>query len=563
MSPELEELRARVSAAIQSVYAEVPPTFHGDAVVEILRTMDWAELYMQMRGVWPDGWTERVRYGMVQALSLFVPGAESSQLPSREVTEERAWWAHSALFRCGTQSLVSLFADYAAVGLARLYSAGPNQYMMRLVHADSGVEALERADMDWWRERIASLQASEEAELDCRAPQIHHRLAARMLNESDDGKGYGDDEIDLYFEERAVIHAERLAGYDYFPNGASFGGVDFFMYECAVVVLLRWALYECSRIRVQLDLASVSLDALQARELFAPVLPRNEVLALFEEALGTDRVRASQIADMFTLDADFASMSYTTIPGAANPPLVGLGDGHVALSLHGCLNAPYQFLLARLRDSYSKDWRSAANQNEAVFREQLYTLFPGDRFLCVPREIKLTIQKNEFTDIDAFVLDRETGVAGLFQLKWGFAFGASMRERSSGSTNFVEETTRWIARVDSWIRDFGLSGLANQASLRRADRRCLQRVRMFLLGRNFAHYSGQAPADDGVARGTWHQVLRLTADGLSPESPIDTLWESLRRDNPHNRIRSARGRTVITAGDFSVTLVGYEPDPDS
>jgi hypothetical protein len=377
--------------------------------------------------------------------------------------------------------------------------------------------------------------------------------------EENDGHSDSDDEIDLYFEERAVIHAERLVGYDYFPNGASFGGVDFVTYEFAVVVLLRLALYECSLIRVRLELASASPDSLAARELFAPVFSRDEVVTLLEGALEIDRAKAERVADSFTLDAEFASTSYATIPSAAASPFVALGRGKVALSLHGCLNAPFQFLLARLRHSYADDWRSAANQNEAVFREQLYTLFRGDRFLCVPREIKLRLGGNDFTDIDAFVLDRETGVAGLFQLKWWFPFGASMRERSSSARNLAEETTRWITRVDSWIRDLGLSALAGQASLRRADRRRLQRIRMFLLGRNFVHYSGHAPADDGVARGTWYQVMRLAAEGLSPESPIDSLWSTLRLDNPHHRVRPAHGRTVIDAGDFNITLVGYEP----
>lgn len=561
MSSLIDELRDRVSASLGALRDEVPTEFHGVAIIEILRTMDWAELYMQARGAWPEGWQERVRYGTVRALSLFLPGAETSHVPAPGVTAERARWAHSALFRCGTHSLVSLFSDYAATGLVRLYKTEADRYEMRTLHADSGVEALERADMDWWRDRIATLQEPEEEELIRREPEILHRLATVVLEGTEGDQCSGDAEIDLYFEERAVIHAERLLGYDYFPNGARFAGVDFFTYECAVVVLLRWVLYECFRIQVQLDLASISPDSLHARELFAPVVPRDDVIRLFADALEIDRDRAARITDILTLNAEFASTPYASIPSAANPPLVALGERHVALSLHGSLNAPYQFLLARLRHSYPKEWQSAANQNEAVFREQLYTLFPGDRFLCIPREIRLTVKGKDFTDIDAFVLDRATGVAGLFQLKWWFAFGASMQARSSEAKNFADKAASWTGRVESWIHDFGLGGLANQASLKRADRRLLHRVRMFLLGRNFAYFSGQAPPDDGVARGNWHQVLRLTAEGLGGESPIDTLWNALRHDTPHRRTRPAVGQVVVDADDFSVSIVGCDSDP--
>lgn len=555
-SPELLELRSKLRSGFDALRDSVPEKFHGAAVLEILRTMDQAELLIAT-GEQAHLWVERVRYGTVRALALFLPGAiRAQEPPSGQVNLQLASWGFPALVQSGTLSLASLFADFAATGLTILRKTGNDEYSMRAVHPDSGVEALEREDLGWWRDRIATLQADEEEQLLRSEPYMRRQLALAILGSGDDNGGPAEAEMDDYFESLAVLHTERMLGYDYFTNSARFGGIDFLTYELAVVLLVRWALYESRRIQVQLDLLSVPLDTLAARELLVQVLPRQEIVDFFCSTLDIDDASASQITTMFTLDEDFAASDYPGIPSSANPPFVALGGDHLAVSLHGCLNAPFQFLLARLRPTFPNDWRSAANQHEGVFREQLYTLFGEERFLCVPREIKLRVDGRELTDIDAFVLDRETGVAGLFQLKWWLTFGASMRERASVARNMESESAKWIGRVQGWLEGHGLTTLAHQASLRRVDRNRLRSVRLFLLGRNFVHFSGQPPPDDGVARGNWHQVLRLTAEGLPGESRIEALWEALRLDSPHLRLQQATGRTVVDSGDFRVILDG-------
>jgi hypothetical protein len=549
----LKELQARIANEIDELRRGVPREFHRAAVVEILRSLDQAQLFTMVTGEWPELWLERVRYGMVRLLTVFVTGAESREFQLGPSSTERAEWASSALVRCGTLALASLLSDYAATDLATLHRTAPDQYTLRILPSDAGVEALERNDIVWGHERIAELQQLDDAELLSMSGEIRDRIARLIQAGKDEIDGY-DPVLDDYFESLAVIHAERMLGYDYFPNHALFDGVEFLTYKLAAVVLLRWALSEYYRADVYLELTSESVVGVCARQLVTPVVPHQSVVDMFSEALKVDAATASRITEMFTMDVAFASTGYSAIPAAAVPPITSLGGEDVAVSLHGCVNAPFQFLLARLRTAFPKDWGPAASLNEEVFRNELYSLFPGDRFLCIPRGVKLNHNKCDWTDIDALILDRELGVAGVFQLKWWFAFGSGMRQRSSSAKNLAKEVAEWIRRVQWWLEHYGLDALANQATLKRTDRACLRRIRLFVIGRHFAHFSGHALGEDAVARGTWQQVLRLTTEAPAQPHSIDELWEALRRDSPHLRSRPASGKVEIDVGDFEIVV---------
>lgn len=553
VSTEVDALREELQRLFGLLRDGVPAEFHSAAVVELLRTMDLAYLYLMETGEWPNPWEDRVRFGTVRALSLFVPGAANSAIPmAHRATEEHVRWAGAALVESGTLALMSLWADYAATGLVSIHRTRGGEFRMRVLHEDAGVEALEREDLDWLRAQIAAIQVPELMEWSERQPAI------RQLIESAFRAGLfpADPQIEEYFETAAVMHAERLLGYDYFPNGARLGGLDFLTYKYAVVALIRRALADSYRVRVLLALRRTPLDSVSARGCVIPIHSRGEIERMISDVLENDRESASRVVEFLTLDAPFAAGTYPGIPHAANPPFVQVSREHLAFSIYGCLNAPFQFLLARLRDAFPRDWNSAANLNEAAFRDELYGLFAGDRFVCVPRGIMLRAEGQVLTDVDAFVLDRETGEAGLFQLKWWFTFGASMRERSSGAKNLAAETSRWVERVTEWLRVRGLVAIADAANLARGDRRCLARARLFVIGRHSAHFSGQEPNEDGSARGTWPQVVRLMRES-DTANPIAGLWEALRSDSPHRRVRVAGGRVVLRAGDLRVSLSGY------
>src|SRR4051794_13965171 len=100
-SAELEELRGRLQNAMEKL-RDVAEPFHRDALLEMLRTIDWAQLYMMSAGEWPPLWVERVRFGMVRALAWFVAGSAKPQAEQSLLgSEEHVVWAGFVLQRCG------------------------------------------------------------------------------------------------------------------------------------------------------------------------------------------------------------------------------------------------------------------------------------------------------------------------------------------------------------------------------------------------------------------------------------------------------------------------------
>jgi hypothetical protein len=549
-------LSRRVDGALSALRDTIPAELHGQAVLELLRTIDSAEMVAQEKGAWPPSWRERESYGTVRALALFSLNAEEARLPSVRATVPYAEWAAEALATSGTQALVALVVASARAGLLDLRQTAPDRFEMSSIHADSGVEAAERADLDWLRERVAAGQRQADVALARNDAEILRRLKVAVRQKRDRLTSAGDPIVDAHFAEWAELLARRALGFDYFPEGERFAGLSYGAFQRGAAVLMRWALYLCSRTRVRLSERQISTSAVAARESFTLLLPRRSIVRVIARGVGTDEDQASRIAHALTMDRAFASSIHAEIPSAAVPPLVALSHQHAALSLHGCLNAPYQFMLARLRHSHPDEWRTAARATEEAFREEIYDLFASERFVCVRRPVNLNVRGGTATDLDAFILDRETGVAGLFQLKWWFAFGASMLQRSSAAKNMADGASKWRGKVDGWLSARGMRGLAEQANLSRDDRARLRRVRLFLLGRYFAHFTGQAPNDDDTARGTWPQFLRLSSTARLTESPIDALWDALRRDSPHLRTRARRTAVDLYAPGYVIAEVG-------
>jgi DNA modification methylase len=129
-----------------------------------------------------------------------------------------------------------------------------------------------------------------------------------------------------------------------------------------------------------------------------------------------------------------------TIPKGPPAPLVELGRAHVLKSVAGCLNSPFDFMGASLRQKYSDDWDRAILLREKTFRNELYSLFPQREIIRVPTQVKIRQGNRVITDIDAAIFDPQNNIGGLFQLKWQEPFGPSIRARDSRKKNFTGPT---------------------------------------------------------------------------------------------------------------------------
>jgi hypothetical protein len=85
------------------------------------------------------------------------------------------------------------------------------------------------------------------------------------------------------------------------------------------------------------------------------------------------------------------------------------------------------------------------------------------------------------------------------------------------------------------------------------------RVLLFVLGRNFAHFSGDEQPDDRAAWGMWPQVIRLIKEGLDNKTldttdPLGWLYVTLRSESPARKPELKREGCEFQLGDYEIIL---------
>jgi len=336
-------------------------------------------------------------------------------------------------------------------------------------------------------------------------------------------------EIDEFYELFGLLWTRRHyeSGHDAFAADAVFGGLTFTLYKAVVVELVGWALKH--------------VDFCQALLVKHPELQLRNILTIFQEetvlseslsaALDISESEATQALATLKLNLGNKAL-HTSVNAGCAAPLLTIGQGLVIRSIAGSLISPFDFMLAELRRRYPADWDRAVDERERRFRQELYAVFPGERFARSDSSVKLRVGDSTATDVDAVVFDKSTNTLGLFQLKWQDPFGASLRKRETKKMNFMQEGNRWVSVVSSWMRGQSPGTVAQRLGLGGIATPPFSKVRLFILGRHFAHFSGDAVADPRAAWGMWPQVIRLVGESYDYSDPIDWLYASLNGNSP-------------------------------
>jgi len=243
-----------------------------------------------------------------------------------------------------------------------------------------------------------------------------------------------------------------------------------------------------------------------------------------------------------------------TLPKGPPAPLVELGREHVLNSVAGCLNSPFDFMSTSLRQKYPSDCDRAVSLREKAFRGQLYSLFPQRGIICVPTQVKIRDGSRVLTDIDAAIFDLRNNVAGLFQLKWQEPFGPSVRARESRKRNFLVQTGVWIDQVLSFLQTVSPRDVADSFGLKLTDAEHIKNFRLFIVGRNFSHFSGDTAPDERAAWGLWPQILRLAAEEYDYADPVTSLYHQLRRTSPFLKPRPEVADMAFSIGGTRIVV---------
>jgi len=523
------------------------------AVLELIRSIDRFYLRQNSR---TESDTQREEetdmffiYGCNKALELFLDeSTQKEMVPLTRSTEETRAWADSMLYHCGQIAVCESLLDCERAQLGQFLNHNGTirfEYTERTI----GLEAYEADHFYWLRGFVAGHEQSRMDSLIEMLPRIEQMMTPLVRPWRDHYIGYETTpEIDSYFQQRGVLRCQIMFGQDAFPGEARFGGLEFDVYRASVAILVGWMLKHLEYARI----LKKKHPHLEISNLLTIHQEKKVLAGYLAAALQIDLATAEQCLRVVTLT--HADKPRLTIPKGPPAPLVELGGAHVLKSVAGCLNSPFDFMGASLRQKYSDDWDRAILLREKTFRNELYSLFPQREIIRVPTQVKLRQGNRVITDIDAAIFDPQNNIGGLFQLKWQEPFGPSIRARDSRKKNFIGPTTDWIDQVLRFLQTLSSRKLADSFGLRLNDAEQIKHFRLFIVGRNFSHFSGEQEPDERAAWGLWPQLLYLAAEHYDHANPLDGLYQGLKRTSPFLKPRPAVEDMTFSLGGKQIVV---------
>jgi len=515
------------------------------ALLEICRAVDGIVVSAEHQ---PGEIVELCRQGANKAISLFVDESwKRRRTPLFPSNEQTFQWAHSVLQNCGRIASCEKLLDYERAGLGG-FASHRGELRFEIVPKYAGLEALEVEEFEWLEDSVADIRRPVRDLLDSLKSQVRERMRPLVYRWSDHYIGYkAMAEVDTYYDQWGLLAAGRMSGQDVFDDSAKFGGLTFGFYKAAVSTLIGWAIKH-------INFASLLKERypdLCLQNLVTVTADIDKVTCSLAGALDATTKEASQA--LRVLEVNLRNAKELCINGHAPPPLIRAASEQFIRPVSGFLIQPFQCMVRNLRAEYQDDWDRHVNDRESLFRDDLFHLFPQPWLVKIPKNVALKRGGRKLTDIDAVIVDQRNGVAGLFQLKWQDAFGHSMRERTAKMRNFYREVGSWIDSVTKFVSGSTREEINRILGLPVRSSRPVE-CRLFIVGRYFAHFSGDTPPDERAAWAVWPQLIRLSKASPSA-NPIEALYSALIADSPVKR-KVSLPSSSFRLGDRVITMEG-------
>ena len=464
------------------------------AVLALVRVQDRLQ-WTPGEGSAPDLLSGRrlANLGGSTALRIVLESGGSEAGTDDLLSEDLDGWAERFLAACAGLVEAGLVARHVETGFMRI---AEHDGVLDVWVATKRPPATwtERADVDWW------------------AAMLMERHAPKLRALRAEGTEHGG--VDVY-DRLAATHLDRMTYQISFPDDAVLDGCSVKTYRDVLGRLLAWALRAHDRGE-------------------AGVRSETALVESVAKAIGLSTTQAGQALAAFTVDRD--SVAYhAAVPGVAAAPLVRVGPDRLVGSVHGLTTEPLLFLTRELRRRAAQDYHNASHLREAVFRRDLYALFPDKRFVTSAGGVELRRERGDLrTDVDAVVFDRKTGTLAVFELKSLDPFARSTAELNR-QRDTVLYANRQVSGVLDWLNRYGGDELLKRVDARNAKTFRVQKVLPFVLARYLVRFGDGPEPDRRAAWGTWPQVLRLlsgTPARAADANPLVSLSTRLRGDTP-------------------------------
>ena len=236
---------------------------------------------------------------------------------------------------------------------------------------------------------------------------------------------------------------------------------------------------------------------------------RAELIASLIAATAASEKEVTAALDLVTVrssDADYFLLEQA--PGV--PLVIELCDGYLLTPVSGVFRNPFNGV-RMLRESTSDAVRNAFREHrEEWMADDLYALFAGPRFQCVPGQTKLRRNGKTITDIDAAIFDNAAGDLVLFQLKWQDFTSSIVRTQRSKAKNFTDQVNGWADKIWAWTEEFGVLALCRALRIKLPEGAEPRTVRLIAVGRSNARFHSYGYGTNStVLVLPWAQFVRL------------------------------------------------------
>lgn len=238
--------------------------------------------------------------------------------------------------------------------------------------------------------------------------------------------------------------------------------------------------------------------------------PRQELEKSIVEYSGFEEADVKAALNAIVLRADEAArLAMQSTPFM--PLLIDLGNGLLLRPVSSLVRNPLLSvrMLYEWRDSGAKNLLSGPR--EEWMRSEIYALFQGNRYTCVPGNIKIRKDGKILTDLDGAIFDRTTGELAIFQMKWQDFFTNDIRQLRSRAANLTSEMDEWAGKVEKWINQADKKKIAQALKLKLHGRQAITKIYLFGISYSAIRMKGYGYAFNNkeVAVATWPQFSRV------------------------------------------------------
>ncbi|QOY95957.1 hypothetical protein IM543_09055 [Massilia sp. UMI-21] len=436
-------------------------------------------------------------------------------LPAAEVEFQAV---RTSLMETGQLLDLKTLAEAEEYKLVACRVCGPDEVEIRKVAASE--EALEHRDRDALLDAEHNERSDNRKRIDKLFEQAWHaRFAAGPA---------GDSQALAAFREAGrqylEFFASEYAEADAFADGTEIGPLTFAQWKqivvnvCSLAFAKAWleeiTLMEQRRFNPLgfLTLIPTQISDAELRECFrVPGVP--EQPELFE------KVKACLV-----LGEENAKLDYG--PDGAIPCLVSLGDA-VFAPRYSRLGNPYMFLVQRLAKIYSFQMRRILAERESEFQDEIATLLRSNHYLFGESNVKLLKEEQILTDIDLVVYERSTNCLYLIQLKWLAVYARELARREKQYDELLNKAGGWVQKVASWVGKVGPDNVLRTVGLGDdAIDPAKLTVRLLVLNRWWARFSGKEPFNAQAAWLSWSRLKLLAREVPSGSAPLDYIYLS-------------------------------------